>query len=162
MGCVVYRRILVPLDHSAADAAILAHVRELARHCGARLLLLHVADGWAARNLQQFNLRESDEIRDDRAYLERTCAALESEGFEVEALLGAGEPDKEIVATAAREGCDLIAMGTHGHRLLGDLLHGSVATSVRHRSMVPVLLVRAPAGAVMRTDSVSAGARKGE
>ncbi|HET8648969.1 MAG TPA: universal stress protein [Gemmatimonadales bacterium] len=157
----MYRRILVPLDHSAADQAILQHVRRLAPRLGASVVLLHVSDGWAARNLRQLNLRESDEMRSDRSYLERTCAELAAEGIETDAVLGAGSAAAEIVATAEREGCDLIAMGTHGHRLLGDLLHGSVATEVRHRSMIPVLMVRATTGD-MRTDSVSEAARKEE
>ncbi len=140
----MYRRILVPLEHSGTDACILAHVRTLARHTGARLLLVHVADGWAARNQEALNLRESEEMRKDRAYLEAQASTLRDEGLECEAVLAGGDPAREIVSLAEREACDLIAMGTHGHRLLGDLVYGSVADSVRHRSMVPVLLVRDP------------------
>ncbi|HET9983650.1 MAG TPA: universal stress protein [Longimicrobiales bacterium] len=138
----VYNRILVPLENSAYDEAILAHVKPLARLCEASLLLIHVADGWAARNLRQLELRESEEIRKDREYLERVSAELAKEGFDVDAVLACGEPADEITAAAAREKCDLIAMSTHGHRWLKDLLFGSVASSVRHKSMTPVLLVR--------------------
>ncbi len=140
----MYRRILVPLEHTGTDACILAHVRTLAQHCGARLLLVHVADGWAARNQEALELRESDEMRKDRAYLEDQAEALRSMGLDAEAVLAGGDPAKEIVALAEREQCDLIAMGTHGHRLLADLVLGSVASTVRHLSMVPVLLVRDP------------------
>lgn len=140
----MYRRILVPLEHSGTDACILAHVRILARHTGARLLLVHVADGWAARNQEALNLRESEEMRKDRAYLEAQATTLRDEGLDCEAILAGGDPAREIVNLAERESCDLIAMGTHGHRLIGDLVYGSVADSVRHRSMVPVLLVRDP------------------
>jgi len=139
----VYSRILVTLEHSPADASILAHVRRLAKHCGASIVLIHVADGWAARYAQALSLRESEEIRDDRAYIERCCAELEAEGVSADAVLASGNPCEEIVAAAEREGADLIAMATHGHRLLNDLVRGSVATEVRHRTMVPVLLVRA-------------------
>lgn len=138
----MYARILVPLEHSYADQAILAHVRPLARLCGASLVLMHVADGWAARHLKALALAESEELRADRAYLESLCDALAREGFEAEALLGAGDPAGEIVAAAERERCDLIAMATHGHRFLADVVYGSVADEVRHRSRVPVLLVR--------------------
>ena len=138
----MYTRILVPLEHSRYDAAILAHVRRLAKLTGARLLLIHVADGFAARNAQQLKLRESEEIRADREYLERQCTTLAEEGFDTDSVLAAGEPAKEIAAAATREGCDLIAMATHGHRGLQDLLYGSVASEVRHLSKVPVLLVR--------------------
>ena len=138
----MYARILVPLEHSYADQAILAHVRPLARLCGASLLLMHVSDGWAARNLKALTLAESEELRADRDYLESLAATLAGEGFEAEALLGAGDPAGEIVAAAEREQCDLIAMATHGHRFLADVVYGSVADEVRHRSLVPVLLVR--------------------
>jgi nucleotide-binding universal stress UspA family protein len=138
----MYRRILVPLENSPYDTAILAHVRVLAEHCGAHLLLIHVADGWAARNLDQLQLRESEEIRDDRVYLDAVSAELNAAGIPTEALLATGDPAAEISAAAAREGCDLIAMATHGHKLLADVILGSVASAVRHQSMIPVLLVR--------------------
>ncbi len=138
----MYQRILVPLEHSAYDAAILAHVRPLAKLCGSSLVLVHVADGWAARNLQALALRESEEITRDRRYLEETCAQLRAEGFEADAVLAAGDPAGEISAAAERERCDLIAMATHGHRGLQDLIYGTTANSVRHRTTVPVLMVR--------------------
>ena len=143
----MYSRILVTLEHSAADAAILSHVRRLAKHCGASVALIHVADGWAARNIEALNLRESEEIREDRAYIERCRAELEADGLTADAVLASGDPCEEIVAAAEREGADLIAMATHGHRFLNDLVRGSVATEVRHHTLVPVLLVRAPSHA---------------
>lgn len=138
----MYSRILVPLEHSAYDAAILDHVRHLAHHTGASVVLMHVADGFAARNVSPLNLRESEEIRSDREYLERMCEDLERQGVRADCLLAGGDPAREICDAAEREHCDLIAMSTHGHRFLKDLLYGSVAESVRHRSLVPVLLVR--------------------
>ena len=139
----MYKRILVPLEHSPYDETILAHIRKLARHCGASLVLIHVADGWAARNVKQLHLRESEEMREDREYLEEIADSLEAEGVQAECVLAAGNPGAEIAEAAVRENCDLIAMSTHGHRFLQDLLYGSVANEVRHISRVPVLLVRA-------------------
>jgi nucleotide-binding universal stress UspA family protein len=138
----MYKRILVPLEHSPYDAAILEHVSALARLCDASLILIHVADGWAARNMRQLDLRESEEMRADREYLDHVATALEEDGLDVDAILANGDPAREITAAAEREHCDLIAMSTHGHRFLSDLLYGSVAESVRHRCSVPVLLVR--------------------
>ena len=138
----MYSRILIPLEHSASDASILEHVRPLARMCGSTLVFIHVADGWAARNISQLQLRESDEMRDDRGYLERVAAEMAAEGFQTEAILATGEPGTEIAAAATRENCNLIAMATHGHKFFADLWRGSVANEVRHRSLVPVLLVR--------------------
>jgi len=139
----VYKRILVPLDNSPTDGPIVEHVQALARQCGASILLMHVADGFAARNLEQLELRESEEIRKDRAYLDEIAARISASGLHVDALLSSGDPASEITAAADRERCDLIAMGTHGHRFVKDIFFGSVANEVRHRSLVPVLLVRA-------------------
>src|SRR4029453_16613593 len=99
---------------------ILAHIRPLARLCGSRLALVHVADGHVARNLRQLKLEESQEMREDREYLEKRCEELERDGFETEAHLACGDPTSEIVALAERLHCDLIAMSTHGHRLVKD------------------------------------------
>lgn len=141
----MYKRILVPLENSRTDAVILRHAGALARSCGARLVLIHVADGFAARNIEALDLRESEEMKKDRGYLDGIVAQLHAEGLEVEAVLASGDPAGEITAAAERERCDLIAMGTHGHRLVKDIIYGSVANEVRHKSHVPVLMVRAPA-----------------
>jgi universal stress protein A len=142
----VYEHILIPLDNSPADEAILTHIRKLARLTRARLTLVHVADGFMARNQKRLGLDESDEMRDDRDYLAKRAAELEAEGFQVRAILECGEPADQILAIADREACDLIAMSTHGHRFLSDLILGSVAEQVRHRTGIPVLLIRAPKG----------------
>ena len=138
----MYRRILVPVENSSYDAAIVEHVGRLAKLCGASIVVIHVADGWVARNIQQLALRESEEMRDDRAYIAAIADSLQRQGVEAEALLASGDPGQEICAAAAREGCDLIAMSTHGHKLLNDVLRGSVANTVRHNTLIPVLLVR--------------------
>ena len=117
-------------------------MRALAKHCGASLVLIHVADGWAARNIRQLQLRESEEMRKDREYLEGLAEELCGDGLRAEAVLATGDPPQEIAAAATREGCDLIAMSTHGHKLIGDIIHGSVANAVRHMTTIPVLLVR--------------------
>jgi nucleotide-binding universal stress UspA family protein len=146
MDGLMYRRILVPLEHSSYDQVILGHVRQLATMCHSSLVLIHVADGWAARNQLSLKLRESEEMRLDRGYIEGLCVTLRAEGFETESILAAGDPATEIAAAADREHCDLIAMATHGHRGLQDVLYGTTANGVRHRTMVPVLMVRGPAG----------------
>lgn len=138
----MYARVLVPVENSPWDKVILRHVRDLAKVHESELLLIHVADGFAARNVAQLDLRESEEMRADRAYLDACAGDLVSDGFKADAILACGDPAAEIAAAAEREACDLIAMTTHGHRFLGDLIRGSVASSVRHRSFVPVLMVR--------------------
>lgn len=139
----MYYTILVPVENSPADPTIIDHIKRLARLTGARLVLFHVADGWAARNFEQLKLAESEEIQEDRAYLERRADQLRAEGFSVESVLAMGQPPDEIVKYVRTHHVDLIAMSTHGHRLVGDLLHGSTADKVRHLVDVPVLLLKA-------------------
>ena len=139
----MYRKILVALENSRADQSLLPHVTELAKRLSSELLLVHVADGWVARNFEKLKLAESQEMKDDRNYLERTAENLRAAGLKVSAHLALGDPPTEILKTAEREGCDLIAMTTHGHRLIGDLIFGSTIHEVRHQASVPVLLVRA-------------------
>jgi nucleotide-binding universal stress UspA family protein len=140
----MYNRILVPLENTAADQVILDHIRPLAKLTGATLLLVHVADGWAARNFDQLNLAASEEIRQDLTYLEEQTRQLQAEGFEVECSLVMGKPADEIIRLAREKEVDLIAMSTHGHRFLSDLIYGSTADKVRHLVQVPVLLLRVP------------------
>ncbi len=138
----MYTHILVPLEHSDADQTIVAYATSLARMTNARLLLMHVADGWAARNYDQLALRESEEMKDDRAYLESMAGGVRSSGLRADCLLAMGDPATEIVRVAEQEQVDLIAMATHGHRFLADVLKGATADRVRHLSHVPVLMVR--------------------
>lgn len=143
----MYQKILVALENGAADPFLLPHVSKLARLVGAELLLLHVADGWAARNFEQLNLSESEEMRADRSYLESIAAALRTDGFKVEIELALGNPPQEIVRVAEARKCDLIALASHGHKLVGDILHGSTIDKVRHNTAVPLLVVRSKAAA---------------
>ncbi|MBI5422489.1 MAG: universal stress protein [Opitutae bacterium] len=139
----MYRKILVALENGRADATLLPHVAELAGKLGSELLLLHVADGWAARNFEQLKLTESDEMRADRDYLARCASELHGTGLTVTTQLALGNPPAEIVRVAAAEHCDLIALASHGHRLLGDIIHGSTIDAVRHATSTPLLVVRA-------------------
>jgi len=139
----MYRRILVAVENSGADRTIINHVAELARVTGAELLLVHVADGWAARNFDQLNLRESEEMKADREYLEQLKRDLTSQGFIVETRLARGDPASELIKAAEDQNADLIAMSTHGHRFISDVLLGATADRVRHLVKIPVLLLRA-------------------
>lgn len=140
----MYKTILVALDHTKADDVLLPHVIDLAGLMKSKLLLVHVADGWAARNYDQLKLTESEEMKADRDYLEATGERLRQRtGLIVECRLGLGDPPREILKLAETEGCDLIAMTTHGHRLLGDILFGSTIEYVRHRTHIPLLVISA-------------------
>ena len=140
----MYKMILVALEHSATDDAMLKHIEPLAKLLGSKILLVHVADGWAARNYENLKLVESQEIKEDRAYLESVRARLLQSGIETSTELLMGEPADEIVKLARLRSANLIAMSTHGHRFLSDLIYGSTAEKVRHEADIPVLLLKAP------------------
>ncbi|MEQ1871479.1 MAG: universal stress protein [Vicinamibacterales bacterium] len=139
----MYRRILVAIEHSPADDTIVRHASALARTVGAELLLVHVADGFAARNFDQLKLKESEEMRGDLAYLETLQAKLRAEGLTVSIELAKGDPATELIRIAERGGVDLLAMSTHGHRFIADVLLGATVDKVRHLVKIPVLLLRA-------------------
>ncbi len=139
----MYGKILVALDNSRADQSLLPHISELAKRFNSELLLLHVADGWAARNFNQLKLAESEEMKEDRAYLEKNAQDLRDQGLTVSIELAMGEPAREILKTAENKHCDLIAMTTHGHRWLKDVVYGSTISEVRHKASIPILLIRA-------------------
>jgi nucleotide-binding universal stress UspA family protein len=139
----MYKRILVAVEHSKADRTIIDHVQPLARMCGATIVLIHVADGWAARAYDELTLRDSQEMQEDRAYLDQVREELVSKGFTVEARLAKGDPAAEIIRAAQSERIDLVAMATHGHRFVKDLLLGATVDKVRHELAVPVLMVKA-------------------
>jgi nucleotide-binding universal stress UspA family protein len=138
----MYQRILVALENSRADETLLPHVEQLAKVHGSELVLVHVADGFVARNYDQLKLLESQEMKEDRAYLERAAEGLRAHGLIVNTTLELGDPAEGILKAAQDRQCDLLAMTAHGHRLLGDLLFGSAIHTVRHKAQVPVLLVR--------------------
>ncbi len=137
----MYETILVTLDGTPTDRAIIEHIKELAKLARSRLVLLHVADGWAARTFGPDAV--SPEITEDSAYLETIRAEFQSLGIPTEAELAYGEPAEQIVKWIQEKGCDLVAMSTHGHRFLADLFLGTTASRVQHRISVPVLLLRA-------------------
>ena len=137
----MYKTILVTLDGTRTDRAIIEHVKSLAKLAHSRVVLLHVADGWAARTYGPDAV--SKEITDDTAYLNKTRAEFEAAGIHAEAELAYGDPFKEIVKWVRQKGCDLVAMSTHGHRFLADIFLGTTASRVQHNISVPVLLLRA-------------------
>ena len=138
----MYRKILVALDTTASDLELLPAITQLAVLMKSELLLLHVADGWVARNFDQLNLAESEEMKEDWRYLEETATRVRADtGLEVSTRLAMGSPPDQILKVAEGEKCDLIALASHGHRLIGDIIHGSTIEAVRHHARVPIFAV---------------------
>ncbi len=138
----MYKRILVAIENAPGDRTILDHITPLAELTGAELLLVHVADGWAARNFDRLKLRESEEMKADRLYLDQLASTLTARGFRVATELAMGDPATELIRVASERGIDLLAMSTHGHRFINDLLRGTTVDRVRHEVRIPVLLLR--------------------
>ena len=137
----MYKTILLTLDGTATDRAIIDHVKQLAKLAQSRVVLLHVADGWAARTYGPDAV--SPEISEDTAYLNKVRTELQAAGLSTDAELAYGDPAKEIIRWIQQKGCDLVAMSTHGHRFIADLFLGTTASRVQHSISVPVLLLRA-------------------
>ncbi len=137
----MYNKILVTLDTTPTDRAIIEHIKALAKIMHSQIVLLHVADGWAARMYGPDAV--SPEVAEDKAYLEKVQAEFKSEGLPAESALAFGDPASEIIKWIQNKGCDLVAMSTHGHRFMSDLLRGTTAPRVQHSVSVPVLLLRA-------------------
>lgn len=140
----MYSKVLVTLENSATDETILRHIEPLAKRLGAAVLLVHVADGWVARYFNQFDIAESQEMKEDRDYLASVARRFQDQGIETECKLLLGEPADEIIKLAQDSDVDLIAMSTHGHRFLSDLIYGTTVDKVRHTVDIPVLLLKAP------------------
>jgi len=140
-GTTMYNTILLTLDCTPTDRAIIEHVKQLAKLAQSHLVLLHVADGWAARTYGPDAV--SPEITEDTAYLEKVQKEFKSLGVTAEIELAYGVPYKEIIKWLRQNPCDLVAMSTHGHRLLADIFLGTTASRVQHSVSVPVLLLRA-------------------
>jgi len=137
----MYKTILVTLDGTPSDRAIIEHIKQLAKLAQGRVVLLHVADGWAARTYGPDAV--SPEISEDKAYLERVLTEFKEAQISAEAELAYGDPAREIIRWVEQKGCNLVAMSTHGHRFLADLFLGNTANRVQHAIRVPVLLLKA-------------------
>lgn len=138
----MYRKILVALDTTPSDQELLPAVVKLAALMESELLLVHVADGWVARHFDQLNLAESQEMREDWDYLEAAAEKLRADThLTVSIRLVLGDPPVQILKVDAEEQVDLIALASHGHRLIGDILHGSTIDTVRHKAAVPLFVV---------------------
>jgi len=141
----MFHKILIALDHSKADAELISRVIQLARLTQAQILLLHVSTGWAAAWQEQLNLSDSPEMVEDRQYLERMGKEVQAQGIPVEFRHANGKTAEAILKTAREDKCDLVAMATHGHRGLSDIIYGETIDKVRHESEIPIFLIKPPA-----------------
>lgn len=137
----MYKKILVTLDGNPTDRAIIEHIKPLAKLMHSRLILLHVASGAQAR--YHGSNASGQEVASGTSYLKGVKEELTRDGIEAETELAYGDPATEIVNWVNHKGCDLVAMSTHGHQLLADLVLGTTAIRVQHNISVPVLLLRA-------------------
>lgn len=138
----MYKKILVALENSQTDETLIGHISQLAKFHQSQLLLIHVAEGWAARHYDDLVLKKSEEMVKDQEYLDQMVQRLKKEGLTVNATLARGEPSEEILKIAEKEHCDLIAMTSHGHRFFADLLFGTTIEEVMHETSIPLLIVK--------------------
>ena len=137
----LYKTILVTLEGTPTDRAIIDHIKRLAPAMQSRVVLLHVASGVPAKYHRTD--AAGKEVEESKVFLGRVRDELTAVGIPTEAQLAYGEPAAEIVKWVQKNGCDLVAMSTHGHQLIADLVLGTTANRVQHSLSVPVLLLRA-------------------
>ena len=137
----MYQNILMTLENTPTDRAIIDHIKQLAKVTQSSVVLLHVATGvpaqWSGSNA------DGEEVSIDSAYLKQVAGELISAGIPTHPHLVFGDPVAQIVKWVNENKCDLVAMSTHGHRLVADLILGSTASRVQHSISVPVLMLRA-------------------
>ena len=141
----MFKKILVPLDGSDLAGKILPQVEELAKQVKAQVTLLAVgsSDTCAGGGASPETLKEGaacPELPLAR-YLEQSAANLRAQGVQAEWVYKQGNPAKEIVAYAAENNMDLIALASHGGGEIAWIL-GSVAQRVITHAPVSVLLWR--------------------
>jgi nucleotide-binding universal stress UspA family protein len=137
----MYKTILVTLDGTPTDRAIIDHIKALAALLQSRVVLLHVV---ASAPAKYHGPNAADkEVGESQAYLDGVQAEFTATGVRTGAELAYGDPVKEIIQWVNQNGCDLVAMSTHGHKFVADLVLGTTAIRVQHSVKVPVLLLRA-------------------
>lgn len=137
----MYKTILVTLEGTPTDRAIIEHVKQLAAALRSRVVLLHVVTGVPAR-IHGSNAA-GREVEEGTAFLQAVGAEFTKAGIAAEIDLAFGDPGKEIINWVNKKGCDLVAMSTHGHQFVADLVLGTTAFRVQHGLRVPVLMLRA-------------------
>lgn len=137
----LYKTILVTLEGTPTDRAIIDHIKLLAQSMRSHVILLHVASGVAAKYHQAD--AAGKEVEEGKAGLQRVRDEFRAAGIQAEVVLAYGDPVKEIVKWVKENDCDLVAMSTHGHQFMADLVLGTTAIHVQHSISVPVLMLRA-------------------
>jgi manganese transport protein len=133
------KHIAAALGRDESDIKIINRALSLAKAEKAVLTLVHVVDSAFA---QVYDNDVYDEhTRDDEKYLLEIADEIRSSGVIVEIALAYGDPSRELITFAESHKVDMLVMGSHGHRLLGDLLWGETVDPVRHRVNIPVLVV---------------------
>jgi manganese transport protein len=141
----VIRRVGVALEAEDTDAAMLTEAIGVATLHKAELVLMHVVEGVGG----QYHGSRADDIerRHDEHYMtemvERLKRDLAGTIPSVVAVLGYGDVRRGLIRLARDQNLDMLVVGGHGHRGLGDVLRGTTIDGVRHNLSIPLLAVRA-------------------
>ena len=131
----VYKNILVTIDCSPVDNAIIQHVALLAAQNRATVCLLRVIH---AHTIDQRRVLHAQAD----VCLEKHSEELRMQGVDVRKLICDGEPDEQILKEIETGGYDLVAMALHGHKFPGDFLFGSISEILKHKISIPLLLIK--------------------
>ena len=129
-------KILVPVDRSPMDAAVIPYASKIGKRLRASLAILHV--------ISPMHSLVPGALRQAQAYAQVVAQGLCDDGIAAEAFYAKGDPAPMILEVVEEIKADMIAMATHGRRGMGKLMLGSVAEVIVSTSAVPVLLIRVP------------------
>lgn len=133
-----YHRIAVTVDFSEMDSRAISHsLSQGGKH--AKYLLIHIVETAGARLYEQET--DDSETQTDREQLNAYASELKEKGFDVEVMLGFGDPKTEIPRLSVVFRSELLVMAAHGHRGMKDILFGTTLDAVRHNVSIPVLIV---------------------
>lgn len=136
-----FDRIALALDYTVNDNGIIRSALQLARP-GTELILIHIVESAAAKQIGSET--EDFETMQDRAQLEHYAAFFRDHGYTTTPVLGYRSRIKEIARIVAESGSELLIVGSHGHKTLGDWLFGETVNSLRHEVKIPVFVAREP------------------
>ena len=144
----MYKRILISTDGSDISQKAAQSAVALASTVGAELYAISVKEPFPYSAISEMQPVPPQEFFDaqERIAAERVkgvvsaaaAAGVKCQAHTVEAL----HPWEAILDHAKTQGCDLIAMGSHGRSGLSALLLGSETQKVLTHSTLPVLVIK--------------------
>ena len=133
-----YRRIAVTVDFFSGDAKVIDNALAIGK-TEAEYVLIHIVETAGAHLMG--NEIHDQETKSDTENLKQYASDLRNQGYNVYVRLGFGSPKKDIPRLVREFEADLLVMGSHGHKMMKDIIYGTTIDTVRHAVRIPALIV---------------------